>query len=180
MRSATASAGAATETDGSVSANDSLVTRTAACLSPNRKVEEPVEAEEPMSEADEPFGFVVAERPSAATNQQEITCGICLEDVSTTQLARTPCMHAFCEPCLTTWKMKGSTCPECRTDLTPAVAPAPVDEADDAVMAAAMQAVLATPRQKAAGTVDDSPMAGAANKMFTGSSGFPRFERQRV
>lgn len=40
-------------------------------------------------------------------------------------------------------------------------------EADDAVLAAAMQAVLATPRgTAAAGGVNDAPIAGAVNKMF--------------
>ena len=42
--------------------------------------------------------------------------------------------------------------------------PAATQQSDDAVMAAAMQAVLATPRGSAA--VDDALMAGAANKIF--------------
>ena len=38
-------------------------------------------------------------------------------------------------------------------------------QSDDAVLAAAMQAVLATPRGTSH-AVDDKPMAGALNKMF--------------
>ena len=40
--------------------------------------------------------------------------------------------------------------------------------ADDAVFHAAMQATLSTPRASATSGVDDSPMAGAVNKMFKG------------
>ena len=42
-------------------------------------------------------------------------------------------------------------------------------KADDAVFHAAMQATLATPRAPTAtASVDDTPMAGAVNKMFKG------------
>ena len=44
-----------------------------------------------------------------------------------------------------------------------------MSESDDAVFHAAMQATLMTPRAPTAtASVDDTPMAGAVNKMFKG------------
>ncbi len=41
-------------------------------------------------------------------------CTICLENLSDIML---PCLHAFCNKCITLWQAKQTNCPVCRSEI---------------------------------------------------------------
>merc|ERR1712032_1013622 len=75
---------------------------------------------------------LVAQLPRIAYSPQlfsgepyQEACPICMEnfdpsesDATDHQIVLTPCLHAFHEPCLSSWLRKHVECPSCRWDVT--------------------------------------------------------------
>lgn len=58
-----------------------------------------------------PLGFKIIE-----ADEEDKECGICLEDVSTGDVAvALPCQHWFDDPCITEWLKDNNTRPKCRS-----------------------------------------------------------------
>lgn len=57
---------------------------------------------------------------SMQSDDMELTCCICLEDVKGEELLRTlPCRHQFHPSCITPWLQKKGTCPLCKYMIIP-------------------------------------------------------------
>mmetsp|Transcript_11366 Transcript_11366/g.18615 ORF Transcript_11366/g.18615 Transcript_11366/m.18615 type:complete len:328 (-) Transcript_11366:275-1258(-) len=63
---------------------------------------------------DESSGNVEQQPPQLEKVQSAELCSICFDMPSDVVL---PCMHAFCEGCITEWNVKNNTCPICRKQI---------------------------------------------------------------